>query len=80
MAAPQESVLEWCHVEELNGDVDEEGEKTWLEVLGLPEAPLLSNFLERKASGLERKQEARAETEVLGESVRLEGRWLVTGS
>lgn len=52
-------------------DDEEVGEETRMEVPGLADAPLLSAFLDRKASGLERKQEASAEREVLGESARL---------
>lgn len=40
-------------------------------MLGLAEDPLLSTFLERKARGLERKQDASTEREVLGERARL---------
>lgn len=63
-------------MDELNGEVteeeeeQEEGEGTWAEVLVAAAAPLPSTFLERKARGLERKQEARTESEELGESAR----------
>lgn len=81
-AALEESVL-WRnpgrrHGEELDEYEEEEVGEEGLEVLELVAAPLLSNFLERKARGLERKQEARAEREVLGESARLADKcWVV---
>lgn len=63
-----------CFVVELNGKNEEEvGEKMWLEEPGLADAPLPSAFLDKNASGLDRKQEARADREVLGESAWLAG-------
>lgn len=54
-----------CFAVGLGGRNEEEaGEEPWLEEPGPADAPLL----DKKASGLERKQEARADREVLGES------------
>lgn len=51
------------------GEQEEEGggEGTRLEVPALAEVALQSDFLDRKARGLERKQEARAVRELQGE-------------
>lgn len=45
-----------------------------MEASGLLTTPLLSDFLERKAKGLERKPDARAVSDELGDSARLGAR------
>lgn len=63
-----------CFVAELSGrNKEAAGEEAWLEVPGLADAPLPSAFVDKNASGLDRKQEARADREVLGERARPAG-------
>lgn len=66
-----------CFVGGFNGrNEEEEGEERWQEEPGLADAPLPSAFLDKNASGLDRKQEARADREGPGESAWLaEGYW-----